>query len=190
MPIGVAVLLALALGACVGLINGAFVVIFGIDSFIVTLGHGDVPGRRRPRDQRFRDDHRHLDRPDRPPSSSSGSSASRSRSTTALAVVHRALVPPRVHGARAAAAVRRPEPQRRAAERHPGRPDAVGRARRVGDDRGVGRRALRRHHRRRRPGSGASFLLPAFAAAFLGATSIDPGALQPVGLVRSPSTSS
>jgi ribose transport system permease protein len=40
----VAVLLALAMGAVVGLINGAFVVIFGIDSFIVTLGTGTFLG--------------------------------------------------------------------------------------------------------------------------------------------------
>ena len=37
----------------------------------------------------------------------------------------------RVHAARAAAALRRPRPQRRAAERHPGRAAALGRARRL-----------------------------------------------------------
>src|SRR5438270_12265376 len=36
----VCIVLALLMGALVGLINGAFVVIFGVDSFIVTLGMG------------------------------------------------------------------------------------------------------------------------------------------------------
>jgi ribose transport system permease protein len=36
----VCIVLALLMGALVGLINGAFVVVFGIDSFIVTLGTG------------------------------------------------------------------------------------------------------------------------------------------------------
>jgi ribose transport system permease protein len=36
----ICIVLALLMGALVGLINGAFVVIFGIDSFIVTLGTG------------------------------------------------------------------------------------------------------------------------------------------------------
>jgi ribose transport system permease protein len=36
----VCILLALLMGALVGLVNGGFVVIFGIDSFIVTLGTG------------------------------------------------------------------------------------------------------------------------------------------------------
>jgi ribose transport system permease protein len=38
------IVLALLMGALVGLINGAFVVIFGIDSFIVTLGTGTFLG--------------------------------------------------------------------------------------------------------------------------------------------------
>ena len=42
-----------------------------------------------------------------------------------------ALVRLRVHAGRAAAPVRRPRPQRRPAERHPRRPPALGRARRV-----------------------------------------------------------
>jgi ribose transport system permease protein len=40
----VCIVLVLLLGALVGLINGAFVVIFGIDSFIVTLGTGTFLG--------------------------------------------------------------------------------------------------------------------------------------------------
>jgi len=40
----VCVVLALLMGALVGLINGAFVVIFGVDSFIVTLGTGTFLG--------------------------------------------------------------------------------------------------------------------------------------------------
>jgi ribose transport system permease protein len=44
VPVYLAVLLALLMGVCVGLINGAFVVIFGIDSFIVTLGTGTFLG--------------------------------------------------------------------------------------------------------------------------------------------------
>jgi ribose transport system permease protein len=40
----VCIVLALLMGALVGLINGAFVVIFGIDSFIVTLGTGTFLG--------------------------------------------------------------------------------------------------------------------------------------------------
>src|ERR1700748_1727625 len=36
----VCIVLALLMGALVGLINGAFVVIFGVDSFTVTLGMG------------------------------------------------------------------------------------------------------------------------------------------------------
>jgi ribose transport system permease protein len=38
------IVLALLMGALVGLINGAFVVIFGVDSFIVTLGTGTFLG--------------------------------------------------------------------------------------------------------------------------------------------------
>jgi ribose transport system permease protein len=41
-PIGAAILAALAAGACVGGINGLFVLIFGVDSFIVTLGTGTI----------------------------------------------------------------------------------------------------------------------------------------------------
>ncbi|MCW2881419.1 MAG: ribose transporter permease [Sphaerisporangium sp.] len=44
VPIGWAILAALASGALVGGINGAFVTIFGIDSFIVTLGMGTFVG--------------------------------------------------------------------------------------------------------------------------------------------------
>jgi ribose transport system permease protein len=40
----VCIVVALLMGALVGLINGAFVVIFGIDSFIVTLGTGTFLG--------------------------------------------------------------------------------------------------------------------------------------------------
>jgi ribose transport system permease protein len=40
----VCIVLALLMGALVGLINGAFVVIFGVDSFIVTLGTGTFLG--------------------------------------------------------------------------------------------------------------------------------------------------
>jgi ribose transport system permease protein len=38
VPIGLAILVALAVGAFVGLVNGGFIVLLGIDSFIVTLG--------------------------------------------------------------------------------------------------------------------------------------------------------
>ncbi|MCW3011351.1 MAG: alsC [Solirubrobacterales bacterium] len=41
-PIGTAVLVAVAAGAAVGSINGLFVLVFGVDSFIVTLGTGTV----------------------------------------------------------------------------------------------------------------------------------------------------
>lgn len=41
-PIGLAIVAALAAGAAVGAINGMFVLVFGIDSFIVTLGTGTV----------------------------------------------------------------------------------------------------------------------------------------------------
>jgi ribose transport system permease protein len=44
MSVYLAIVLALLMGALVGLINGAFVVIFGIDSFIVTLGTGTFLG--------------------------------------------------------------------------------------------------------------------------------------------------
>jgi ribose transport system permease protein len=43
-PIGVAILAALAAGALVGLINGAFILVFRIDSIIVTLGSGTFVG--------------------------------------------------------------------------------------------------------------------------------------------------
>lgn len=43
-PIGLAILAALAAGAVVGLVNGAFVMLFGIDPFIVTLGSGTFVG--------------------------------------------------------------------------------------------------------------------------------------------------
>jgi ribose transport system permease protein len=42
VPIGVAIIVALALGALIGLINGFFVMVFDIDPFIVTLGTGTV----------------------------------------------------------------------------------------------------------------------------------------------------
>ncbi|MCW3002338.1 MAG: transporter permease [Conexibacter sp.] len=41
-PIGVAIVVALAAGAAVGAVNGMFVLVFGVDSFIVTLGTGTV----------------------------------------------------------------------------------------------------------------------------------------------------
>lgn len=41
-PIGLAIVAALAAGAVVGAVNGMFVLVFGIDSFIVTLGTGTV----------------------------------------------------------------------------------------------------------------------------------------------------
>jgi ribose transport system permease protein len=44
LGIGVAVVLALALGALIGLVNGLVTVIFAIDPFIVTLGTGTVIG--------------------------------------------------------------------------------------------------------------------------------------------------
>lgn len=43
-PVGIAILAALAVGALVGYINGLFVVVFGIDSLIVTLGTGTFVG--------------------------------------------------------------------------------------------------------------------------------------------------
>jgi ribose transport system permease protein len=43
-PVGWAIVAALAAGAAVGACNGAFVTIFGIDSFIVTLGMGTFVG--------------------------------------------------------------------------------------------------------------------------------------------------
>jgi ribose transport system permease protein len=42
VPIGVAIVVALALGALIGFINGFFVMVFDIDPFIVTLGTGTV----------------------------------------------------------------------------------------------------------------------------------------------------
>src|SRR5207249_6325510 len=39
-PIGWAILAALGSSVAVGVVNGAFVIIFGIDPFIVTLGTG------------------------------------------------------------------------------------------------------------------------------------------------------
>jgi ribose transport system permease protein len=42
VPIGWAILAALAAGILVGLLNGAFVILFNIDPFIVTLGTGSV----------------------------------------------------------------------------------------------------------------------------------------------------
>lgn len=44
VPIGLAVLAALAAGAVVGLINGTLMIYFGIESLIVTLGMGTVLG--------------------------------------------------------------------------------------------------------------------------------------------------
>jgi len=42
VPLALAILAALAAGALVGAINGSFVMLFGIDPFIVTLGTGTV----------------------------------------------------------------------------------------------------------------------------------------------------
>jgi ribose transport system permease protein len=44
VPIGIAIVVALVTGALVGAINGGLVTIFGIDSFIVTLGMGTLVG--------------------------------------------------------------------------------------------------------------------------------------------------
>ena len=44
MPIGLAILAALAFGALVGLVNGALMIFFGIESLIVTLGMGTLLG--------------------------------------------------------------------------------------------------------------------------------------------------
>ena len=44
VPIGIAILVALAIGAAIGLINGGLVVLLGIDSLIVTLGTGTFIG--------------------------------------------------------------------------------------------------------------------------------------------------
>ncbi|MCW2998884.1 MAG: transporter permease [Solirubrobacterales bacterium] len=41
-PLGAAIAAALAAGAAVGAVNGMFVLVFGVDSFIVTLGTGTV----------------------------------------------------------------------------------------------------------------------------------------------------
>ena len=43
-PIGLAILAALAFGALVGLVNGALMIFFGIESLIVTLGMGTLLG--------------------------------------------------------------------------------------------------------------------------------------------------
>src|SRR3712207_7534110 len=45
-PIGAAILAALAAGATVGFVNGLFVMVFGVNSFIVTLGTGTVLDRK------------------------------------------------------------------------------------------------------------------------------------------------
>jgi ribose transport system permease protein len=44
VPIGLAVLISLAVGALIGLVNGALMIYFGIESLIVTLGMGTVLG--------------------------------------------------------------------------------------------------------------------------------------------------
>lgn len=44
VPIGLAVLAALAVGAVIGVVNGALMIYFGIESLIVTLGMGTVLG--------------------------------------------------------------------------------------------------------------------------------------------------
>lgn len=44
VPIGIAVLAALLMGALIGLVNGTLMVFFGIESLIVTLGMGTVLG--------------------------------------------------------------------------------------------------------------------------------------------------
>lgn len=41
-PVGATILVALAAGAVIGIVNGALVVLFGIDSFVVTLGTGTL----------------------------------------------------------------------------------------------------------------------------------------------------
>lgn len=42
VPIGVAIAIALSIGALIGLINGFFIIFFDIDAFIVTLGTGTI----------------------------------------------------------------------------------------------------------------------------------------------------
>jgi ribose transport system permease protein len=41
-PVGLVILLCLAMGACVGILNGSFVTYFALDPFIVTLGTGTI----------------------------------------------------------------------------------------------------------------------------------------------------
>ena len=54
-------LAALGVGLLVGLINGAIIVLLGIDSLIVDARHVDVHRRRDPLDQQLADDQRRLD---------------------------------------------------------------------------------------------------------------------------------
>ena len=87
-----------------------------------------------------------------------------------------------VHAAGPAAAGRRAGAGGRAAERGPGRCRPLGCARGVRGHRRVRRSALRRNLRRGRARPPDwSCLLPAFAAAFLGATTVNPGRFNAVG---------
>ena len=94
------------------------------------------------------------------------------------------LVRLRLHATGATAAVRRARPRSGAAERHCGRPRA---RRRAGHPRPYSRRSAGIIYAgilgSADPYSGLNYLLPAFAAAFLGATTIQPGRFNPWGTI-------
>ena len=178
--IGWAVIAALALGLVVGLVNGLLITVFRIHSLIVTLGTGTFlhgatlwlsdsmtisgisPSLMNAVivDRLLRHSARVLLR-DRPRCS--------------------CLVRARIHRARPAHSVRRPRTRGRAAQRHQHRSRPRRLPCRLGLPRRLGRRALRRHAGRGDPVSGVTYLLPAFAAAFLGSTCITPGRFNPWG---------
>ena len=153
VPIGWAILAALAMGLAVGAANGFFIICFRIHSLIVTLGigtflHGVT-----------------LWISD--PMTISGISSALINAVIvtrlfgiplefyyALAILRHALVRVRIHGARPAHPVRRARPGGRAAFGHQHRPRALGLPDRLEPARRARRRALCRHAGRGRSGLG------------------------------------
>ena len=172
-----------ASGVAVGLVNGALVVLLDIDSLIATLGSSTfIAGV-----VLWISDSQTI----------SGVSDGLIDSVVVdrflgipldfyygIALGARALLRVRVHAGRAAAALRRPRPQRRPAVRDPRRRGCAGaRSSPRGMISAFAGVLYAGTLGSADPTSALSFLLPAFAAAFLGATTIMPGRFNPLGSI-------
>ena len=178
----VALLAALGVGLVVGLINGALVVLLDIDSLIATLGSSTfIAGvilwiSNSQTISGVSDTLINVDG-DRPLPGDPARVLLRHRAGA------RDALRVRVHAGRPPAAVRGPRPRRRAPERHPRRAAALGALAASGVISAFAGILYAGTLGSADPTSSLSFLLPAFAAAFLGATTIMPGRFNPIGSI-------